>query len=130
MSESVQTVGRRKTSIARVKLIPGEGEITVNRQILEDYFHKGEELIGVVMAPFKLLRVADKYDIDVNVYGGGFHSQAEAIRHGIARALDEVDATFHTPLKKAGFLTRDPRAVERKKPGRPKARKKFQFSKR
>lgn len=130
MSESVQTVGRRKTSVARVKLIPGKGEIAVNHQILDAYFHKDEELIAEAIAPLKLLKVADKYDVEINVYGGGPYSQAEAIRHGIARALDEVDTTFHIPLKKAGFLTRDPRMVERKKPGKPKARKRFQFSKR
>lgn len=130
MSESIQTVGRRKTSIARITLTPGSGEISVNDRVVDDYFHKVDELIVQVFAPLKLLKVADKYNVNVNVYGGGLFSQAEAIRHGISRALDEVDEAFHTSLKKAGFLTRDPRAVERKKPGRPKARKRFQFSKR
>lgn len=130
MADTAQTVGRRKNSIARVKLSAGKGTITVNGEPLDDYFKKVETLIAVVMEPLRLLKVADKYDFEVIAQGGGIHGQAEAVRHGISRALNEVDESCHTTLKKAGFLTRDPRVVERKKPGRPKARKRFQFSKR
>ena len=130
MADKAQTVGRRKNAIARVVLAEGKGNIIVNGEPLEDYFKKVETLVGVVMEPLKILKVTDKYDFTVITNGGGIHGQAEAIRHGISRALNEIDATFHTVLKKAGFLSRDPRAVERKKPGRPKARKRFQFSKR
>ncbi len=130
MADTAQTVGRRKNSIARVKLSSGKGEITVNGELLEDYFKKVETLVAIVMEPLKLVKAADKYDFEVITNGGGIYGQAQAIRHGIARALNEVDESLHTTLKKAGFLMRDPRVVERKKPGRPKARKRFQFSKR
>lgn len=130
MADLLQTVGRRKNAIARVKIIPGENNIFVNGQPIDSYFKKVEDLVAIVLEPLRLLKVTDKYGFQVQVYGGGIHGQAEAIRHGISRALNKEDDAYHLPLKKAGFLTRDPRMVERKKPGRPKARKRFQFSKR
>ncbi len=130
MAEMIQTVGRRKNSISRAVMVEGQGAITVNGKMMDEYFHKDETLIATVMEPLKVLKATNRYDISIKVNGGGSSGQAGAVRHSIARALDKADQSNHDALKKAGFLTRDPRVVERKKPGRPKARKKFQFSKR
>jgi len=127
--EVVNTVGRRKASVARVYLSEGKGSITINRKDLTEYF-PSDILQYIVKQPTNKVEVADQYDIKVNVSGGGFKGQAEAIRLGITRALIEVNEEFKSALKSEGFVTRDPRVVERKKPGRPKARKRFQFSKR
>ena len=121
--------GRRKTAVARVYLRPGSGKIMVNRRTFDEYF-PNQVLKMVIRQPLLLTETADKFDILVNVTGGGSAGQAGAIRHGIARALLEYNAELRPRLKAAGFLTRDPRTVERKKYGRPKARKRFQFSKR
>ncbi|MDD5259055.1 MAG: 30S ribosomal protein S9 [bacterium] len=130
MAETIQTVGRRKNSIARAALVGGQGLVTINGKPMDEYFQKEETLIAIVMEPLKVIKAATQYDISIQVYGGGTVGQAGAVRHSIARALDKIDPSNHGALKKAGFLTRDPRVVERKKPGRPKARKRFQFSKR
>ena len=122
--------GRRKKAVARVRVLPGgTGTITVNKRPLEDYFPL-DTLRLIVNQPFAETETAGKYDVVVNVRGGGSTGQAGAIRHGIARALCNVDATYRPALKKAGFLTRDPRMKERKKYGLKKARKAPQFSKR
>jgi small subunit ribosomal protein S9 len=121
--------GRRKTSVARVRLATGTGKITVNGRTFENYFPT-ETTRGIVSQPLTLTGTADKYDIRVNVTGGGPTGQAGAVRHGIARALLHVDANFRAQLKAEGLLTRDPRMKERKKYGQPGARKRFQFSKR
>ena len=122
-----QAVGRRKKAIARVRLIPGEGKIVINGREIDNYFGL-ETLKVVVRQPLNLVEVADKYDVLVNVRGGGFTGQAGAIRHGISRALLQVDGDFRPALKKAGFLTRDPRMKERKKYGLKAARRAPQFS--
>ena len=127
--EVINTLGRRKAAVARVYLSEGKGKITINNRELEDFFPT-KPLQYIVNQPFELVEVAGKYDVKVNIFGGGIKGQAEAVRLGITRALIEVDAEHRDALKKAGFVTRDPRIVERKKPGQPKARKKFQFSKR
>jgi small subunit ribosomal protein S9 len=121
--------GRRKTAVARVYLRPGSGQITVNRRTFDEYF-ANQVLKMVIRQPLLLTETADRFDILINVVGGGPNGQAGAIRHGIARALLEYNAELRPRLKAAGFLTRDPRTVERKKYGQPKARKRFQFSKR
>lgn len=121
--------GRRKTSVARVYLRPGKGKIVINDRTLQEYFGR-ETARMIVLQPFDLTQTGGVYDIDVNVVGGGNSGQAGAIRHGITRALMQVNPEFRSPLKKAGFVTRDPRAVERKKYGRHKARKRPQYSKR
>ena len=121
--------GRRKTSVARIYLKPGKGKIVINDRTLQEYFGR-ETARMIVLQPFDLTQTAGVYDIDVNVVGGGNSGQAGAIRHGITRALMQVNPDFRSPLKKAGFVTRDPRAVERKKYGRHKARKRPQYSKR
>lgn len=123
------TIGRRKTAVARIYLQPGKGVITVNGRKFEEYFPT-EVLQIVVKQPLVLIEQAGSFDIKVNVDGGGISGQAEAVRHGISRALVEVDSESRPPLKAEGFLTRDSRMVERKKYGRAKARKAFQFSKR
>ncbi len=123
------TTGRRKESVARVRMKPGSGTITVNRRPLAEYFAR-ETSVMILLEPLKLLDQVDKLDIDVNVRGGGLSGQAGAIRLGVSRALCEFNPEFRPVLKKAGFLTRDARVVERKKYGRPGARKRFQFSKR
>ena len=123
------TVGRRKSSTARVILREGEGKIFVNKRAFEDYFGR-KTLQMIVRQPLALLKSLDKYDVHVNVNGGGLSGQAGAIRLGIARALDQLEEGARTALKPAGFLTRDQREVERKKPGLHKARKRPQFSKR
>ncbi|SMD43352.1 small subunit ribosomal protein S9 [Aquiflexum balticum DSM 16537] len=127
--EIINTIGRRKTSVARIYMKPGKGEITVNDRSIETYFPFDLHQI-VVKQPLALVGVDGSYDIKINVDGGGITGQAEAARMAISRALCEFDAEHRPALKKEGFLTRDPRMVERKKPGRRKARRKFQFSKR
>jgi small subunit ribosomal protein S9 len=130
MADKVFTAtGRRKTSVARVFLKPGKGKILINNLSLQEYFGR-ETARMIVLQPFDLTQTAGSFDIDVNVTGGGNSGQAGAIRHGITRALMKVNSDFRPPLKKAGFVTRDPRAVERKKYGRHKARKRPQYSKR
>ncbi len=121
--------GRRKTAVARVYLRPGSGKISVNRRDFDDYF-PNQVLKMVIRQPLLLTETAERFDILVNVVGGGPTGQAGAIRHGISRALLEYNAELRPRLKAAGFLTRDARSVERKKYGQPKARKRFQFSKR
>ncbi len=127
--ETVNAVGRRKAAVARVILKEGNGTITINKRPLEVYF-PSSILQYIVKQPLATLDVAEKYDIQVNLDGGGYKGQAEALRLGIARALVELNPEDKAVLRKHGFITRDPRSVERKKPGRPKARKRFQFSKR
>jgi len=127
--ELVNTLGRRKTAVARIYLSEGKGNITVNKREFKEYF-PSLTLQYIVLQPLNLLGVQEKYDIKVNLDGGGPKGQAEALRLAISRALIEIDAESRKELKAAGFLTRDPREVERKKPGQPKARKRFQFSKR
>ncbi|MSP37504.1 MAG: 30S ribosomal protein S9 [Deltaproteobacteria bacterium] len=130
MADKVFTAtGRRKTSVARVFLRAGKGRITINDRTLQEYFGR-ETARMIVMQPFDLTQTAGSLDIDVNVTGGGNSGQAGAIRHGITRALMLLNGDFRGALKKAGFVTRDPRAVERKKYGRHKARKRPQYSKR
>jgi small subunit ribosomal protein S9 len=121
--------GRRKSSVARVYLIPGKGSITINKRDIDEFFSL-ETLKVIVRQPLALTETADKFDIIVNVHGGGYTGQAGAIRHGISRALLEVDLDNRPALKKAGFLTRDPRMKERKKYGLKGARRSPQFSKR
>jgi small subunit ribosomal protein S9 len=121
--------GRRKDAVARVRLTPGTGKRTINNRLMKDYLQR-EVLSMMVEQPFNVVELGDKFDLKVNVCGGGLTGQAGAIRHGVSRALVIYDETLKTALKKRGFLTRDSRMVERKKPGRPKARKRFQFSKR
>ncbi len=121
--------GRRKKAIARVRIMPGSGVLSINKRTIDEYFGL-DTLKYIVNQPLVETNSADKFDIYVNVKGGGFTGQAGAIRHGIARALCEADSTYKAALKKAGFLTRDPRMKERKKYGLKKARKSPQFSKR
>lgn len=128
-SERYYGTGRRKSSIARVYLMPGSGKITINKKDMDDYFGL-ETLKIIVRQPLEATNTADKFDILVNVKGGGFTGQAGAIRHGIARALNKYDLDLRPTLKKAGYLTRDPRMKERKKYGLKKARRAPQFSKR
>lgn len=128
--ETINAVGRRKTAIARVYLVKGTGEIKINRRALLDYFPV-EEISLIVKQPLEKLKISDQYDLKINVSGGGLRGQAEAIRLGVSRALCKLDLENNRPLlKKEGFLTRDARVVERKKYGRKKARKRFQFTKR
>ncbi|MDD4839600.1 MAG: 30S ribosomal protein S9 [Clostridia bacterium] len=132
LKKKVQFIGtgRRKTAIARVRLIPGgEGAITINKRTIEEFFPL-DTMKQIVRQPIVLTDTSDKFDVIVNVKGGGFTGQAGAIRHGIARALCNADLAYRAALKKAGFLTRDPREKERKKCGLKKARKAPQFSKR
>jgi small subunit ribosomal protein S9 len=128
-TEKLYGTGRRKKSIARVYLVPGKGDITINKRSLDEYFGL-ETLKVIVKQPLVATNTTDKYDVIVNVHGGGYTGQAGAIRHGISRALLHVDAEFRPVLKKAGFLTRDPRMKERKKYGLKAARRAPQFSKR
>jgi small subunit ribosomal protein S9 len=125
----INTIGRRKTSVARLYMADGSGKITVNERDLAAYFPT-EVLQTIVKQPLSAIDVVGSYDLNINVDGGGIKGQAEAIRMAIARALVEADADNRPELKKEGFLTRDPRMVERKKYGRRKARRRFQFSKR
>ena len=121
--------GRRKSSVARVRLVAGTGVITINKRALEVYF-PSSILQYIVKQPLNTLEAVEKYDIKVNLKGGGYKGQAEALRLAIARALVKINPEDKSALRAEGFMTRDPRSVERKKPGRPKARKRFQFSKR
>jgi small subunit ribosomal protein S9 len=125
----VNALGRRKCAVARVYLTEGNGKITINKKDLTEYF-PSTILQFVVKQPLALLDVAEKYDIKVNLFGGGYTGQSQALRLAIARALVKINAEDKKALRAEGFMTRDPRAVERKKPGQPKARRRFQFSKR
>ena len=127
--EQYYGTGRRKSSVARVRLVPGNGSIIINGRGIDDYFGL-ETLKLIVRQPLELTKTTDKFDVITKVEGGGFTGQAGAIRHGIARALNEADADFRPILKKAGYLTRDSRMKERKKYGLKKARRAPQFSKR
>ncbi len=129
MAEITSKIGRRKTAVARISMTPGKGQIKINGRVLADYF-PSEILQIVVNQPFALTNTVGSFDVTANVDGGGIKGHAEALRMAISRALQTQDAELRSPLKKEGFLTRDPRMVERKKPGRAKARKRFQFSKR
>ena len=127
--ETINALGRRKSAVARVYVTEGSGKIIINKRELADYF-PSEILQYVVKQPLETLGVADKYDIKLNIFGGGFTGQSQAARLAIARALVKINEEDKSTLRAAGFVTRDPREVERKKPGRPKARRRFQFSKR
>ena len=127
--EVVNAIGRRKAAVARVYVSEGNGEITINKRDLTEYF-PSTILQYVVKQPLALLDAVEKYDIKVNLYGGGFTGQSQAVRLAIARALVKINAEDKKALRAEGFMTRDSREVERKKPGRPKARRRFQFSKR
>lgn len=132
MNETVKcfsALGRRKESVARVRIRPGKGTIRVNRRKFEEYFTRETHRI-IVMRPLELIGAVEKFDVYANIVGGGLSGQAGAMRHGISRALIKVDPEQRVTLKKDGLLTRDPRAKERKKYGRKRARKRFQFSKR
>jgi small subunit ribosomal protein S9 len=125
----VWTTGRRKTAIARIRLMPGAGTITVNSRTLEDYFPRDTSRMRI-MEPFEVTETKGQYDVIAKVEGGGVAAQADAVRHGISRALLAVSEAMRPPLRKGGMLTRDPREVERKKYGHHKARKRPQYSKR
>lgn len=125
----INALGRRKAAVARIYVTEGTGKITINKRDLTEYF-PSSILQFVVKQPLTLLDVAEKYDIKVNLCGGGFTGQSQALRLAIARALVKINAEDKSALRKAGFITRDSRVVERKKPGQPKARRRFQFSKR
>ena len=127
--ERINAVGRRKAAVARVYVSEGNGVITINKRTLDEY-SPSPILQYIVKQPLNTLEAVEKYDITVNLVGGGYKGQAEALRLAIARALVKINADDKSALRKEGFMTRDPRAVERKKPGQPKARKRFQFSKR
>ncbi len=127
--EVINSIGRRKAAVARLFMCEGTGKITINKRDIEEYF-PSSILQFVVKQPLNKLNVAEKYDIKINLQGGGFKGQSEAARLAIARALVKVNPEDKPALRSEGFMTRDPRVVERKKPGRPKARKRFQFSKR
>ena len=128
-NSQVQATGRRKRAIARVKLVLGQGVITVNKKPIEEYFPR-PQLQQIVRQPFEVTQSGARYDVIVKAQGGGVTGQAGAVRHGIARALVEMDPSFKDAMRKNGFLTRDPREKESKKYGRKRARKRFQFSKR
>ncbi len=127
--EVINVIGRRKKSIARIYMQPGNGVITVNKKSYKEYFPT-EILRYMVQQPLEITENLEKYDIKANLTGGGTTGQAQALRLAISKALCEIDNEFRPPLKAKGLLRRDPRMVERKKPGQPKARKRFQFSKR
>ena len=127
--ERINAIGRRKAAVARVYVSEGTGVITINKRALEVYF-PSSILQYIVKQPLNTLEAVEKYDIKVNLKGGGYKGQAEALRLAIARALVKINPEDKSALRAEGFMTRDPRSVERKKPGRPKARKCFQFSKR
>lgn len=127
--EKINAIGRRKAAVARVYLTEGTGKVIIDRRPLDEYF-PSSILQYVVLQPLNTLEVADKYDIYAHLDGGGYKGQAEALRLAIARALVKINPEDKPALRAEGFITRDPRAVERKKPGQPKARKRFQFSKR
>jgi small subunit ribosomal protein S9 len=125
----IWTTGRRKTAVARVRLLPGSGTITINERSLEDYFPRDTSRMRI-WEPFETTETKGQYDVVVSVQGGGIAAQADAVRHGISRALVKATETLRPALRKGGMLTRDPREVERKKYGRHKARKRPQYSKR
>ena len=127
--EQINAIGRRKAAVARVYVTPGTGVITINKRALDVYF-PSSILQYIVKQPLNTLQVDGNYDIKVNLDGGGYKGQAEALRLAIARALVKINPEDKSALRAEGFMTRDPRTVERKKPGQPKARKRFQFSKR
>jgi len=127
--EKINAVGRRKAAVARVYMSEGKGEITINKRPLKEYF-PSSILQFIVKQPLTTLEAVEKYDIQINLIGGGYKGQAEAARLAIARALVKINPEDKATLRHEGFVTRDPRVVERKKPGQPKARKRFQFSKR
>ncbi len=127
--EVVNTIGRRKSAVARIYVNEGKGNITINKREFNEYFPT-TTLQYIVKQPLNVVEAIEKYDIKVNLDGGGIKGQAEALRLAISRALIKIDPELRKDLKAAGFLTRDPREIERKKPGQPGARKKFQFSKR
>ena len=129
MANTFQAVGRRKEAIARVRLVPGTGQRMINGKPIDQFFPR-KTLITDVIRPLEVTSTGDRYDVVANVNGGGVTGQAGAVRLGIARALVKVDESYRKPLKQDGLLTRDSRMKERKKPGQPGARKKFQFSKR
>ena len=130
MEKTVNALGRRKSAVARIYVAAGTGKITINGRELENYFTDGS-LQYIVNQPFEVTGAAGQFDVKANLVGGGIKGQAEALRLGISRALCEIDKeAYRSALKSAGFLTRDPREVERKKPGQPGARRRFQFSKR
>lgn len=131
MTETTSTyaTGKRKTAVARVRMAPGTGSITVNKKPANEYFER-ETSRMILRQSLELVEVSEKYDVSATVLGGGKSAQAEAIRHGIARALSSLDIELRRALKRAGYITRDARQKERKKPGQPGARKRFQFSKR
>ena len=122
--------GRRKTSVAQVELLKGKGEIIINTKSLDEYFGNNARCKAAVKAPLIVTNLEKEYDVKAKVVGGGISSQAGALRHAIARSIAEISEDLKKAVKKAGYLTRDPRMVERKKPGQPGARKRFQFSKR
>lgn len=127
--EKIRATGRRKNAIAVVELIPGKGEFTVNDRQRDAYFLRETERL-IVLQPFKITNTLDKFDVRAKVTGGGVTGQAGAVKHGISRALASIDTAFKTTLRRNGFLTRDPRAKERKKYGQKGARKRFQWTKR
>lgn len=126
----VWATGRRKNATARVRLLPGDGKFVINDKNLEEYFGGHARSKWIVMRPFEVSKLGKQYDIWVDVLGGGVNGQAGAISHGVARAFSKLENTIRIAMRKEGLLTRDPRMVERKKPGQPKARKRFQYSKR
>jgi small subunit ribosomal protein S9 len=126
----VWATGRRKTSTARVRLIKGQGKFMINDHSLQDFFGGHERAKWQAMRPFEVAKVGAQYDVFVDVNGGGVNSQSEAVSHGLARAFAKLDNPIRLAMRKEGLLTRDSRMVERKKPGQPKARKRFQYSKR
>jgi len=128
-NQAFHAIGRRKEAVARVRMVPGDGKFVVNKKPLLNFF-KREILQMIIEQPLILTETLGKYDVFVNVHGGGLSGQAGAVRMGISRTLTKIDSDFRSPLKTAGFLTRDPRMAERKKYGQPGARKRFQFSKR
>ncbi|MDD5688572.1 MAG: 30S ribosomal protein S9 [Elusimicrobia bacterium] len=129
-SKTIIAIGRRKTAVARVKLSAGSGKLVVNKKPVDKYFAGLPRFQMTVIEPLKITNLLSQYDVSAVVGGGGVMAQSEAIRHGIARAIASIDAGFKATMKKEGFLTRDDRMVERKKPGRAKARKSFQWTKR
>lgn len=129
-SKVITAIGRRKTAVAQVKLSAGSGKVVVNDKPLDTYFAGLMRFQREVLAPISTVKVSTQYDVSASVAGGGVMAQAEAIRHGVARALASIDGGFKAVMKKEGYLTRDDRMVERKKPGKSKARKSFQWTKR
>ncbi|MBI4054794.1 MAG: 30S ribosomal protein S9 [Elusimicrobia bacterium] len=129
-AEPIWATGRRKTSVAQVRMVPGEGKLFVNSKTVEQHFGGHGRHQFEILAPLRLAPESKGYDFYIRVHGGGVTGQAEAVRHGLARALATLDEKIKKLMRREGFLTRDPRMVERKKPGQPKARKRFQYSKR